>query len=166
MDLIILLSIQILGLSVIKLKNKQCISWDFDYTLYDPNRKKLIGNTFKLFTNMLKCNADVCITTYRTQEEAKEIEKIIPEIQIIATSGESKVTWFRMLDGKVKKHLDDDLMLCLQLLNLPHLKIEPVWIRHHWSKEYYKNVNLPENLKIIDVTEVKEPPYLILPVYN
>lgn len=70
--------------------------------------------------------------------------------QFFATGRESKVELLRGLEGGVKSHYDDHLTLCLELLNT---KIcQPVFIKHHWMPNY----DLPKELKIINITEVKQ----------
>lgn len=125
------------------------ISWDFDDTLYDPYSGQLIGQTYKIFKNQLKSGAKLCITTYRYRDECETIEKLFPNIPIFATGRESKVELLRGLEGGVKSHYDDHLTLCLELLNT---KIcQPIFIKHHWMPNY----DLPKELKIINITEVK-----------
>lgn len=126
------------------------ISWDFDDTLYDPYSGQLIGQTYKIFKNQLKSGAKLCITTYRYRDKCETIEKLFPNIPIFATGRESKVELLRGLEGGVKSHYDDHLTLCLELLNT---KIcQPVFIKHHWMPNY----DLPKELKIINITEVKQ----------
>lgn len=67
------------------------ISWDFDYTLYNPHKENLIGNTYKLFSNMKKTGAELCITTYRYEYELSIVREFFPDIRIFATGRESKV---------------------------------------------------------------------------
>ena len=122
----------------------------YDDTLYDPYSGQLIGQTYKIFKNQLKSGAKLCITTYRYRDECETIEKLFPNIPIFATGRESKVELLRGLEGGVKSHYDDHLTLCLELLNT---KIcQPVFIKHHWMPNY----DLPKELKIINITEVKQ----------
>lgn len=130
------------------------ISWDFDYTLYNPYTEGLIGNTYKIFRNMEKNNANLCITTYRYVNELEEVRKFFPDIEIFATGRESKIVWLTHLKNPVKKHFDDDFELCIDLKK--YTNIEPVWIKHHWN-----NIDPPAGLKFIEVTEVKKPSWIM-----
>lgn len=130
------------------------ISWDFDYTLYNPHKENLIGNTYKLFSNMKKTGAELCITTYRYEYELSIVREFFPDIRIFATGRESKVFWLTHLNTPVTKHFDDDFELCINLKK--YTNIEPVWIKHHWNQ-----IESPEWLQTIVVTEVKKPSWIM-----
>ena len=89
------------------------ISWDFDNTLFNESKGKLIEETYKLYKEQADSGKYIMlITTYRSRKYCKIIRKLLPEAKILATAGYRKSI---MLKSKyvccgynVLKHYDDD----------------------------------------------------------
>lgn len=94
-------------------KHKPVISWDFDNTLFNECKGKLIEGAYKLYKEQADSGKyTMLITTYRSRRWCRIIKKLLPEAKILATGGYKKSI---MLKGKylmkgynVIKHYDDD----------------------------------------------------------
>lgn len=109
---------------------KKIVSWDFDWTLFDVEKKCLIPNTYKIFKDMKdKGEFMPIITTYRHKSEIGEIEKYLgKDIPIFATNRESKVEFLLSMpmSERIISHFDDDYATCQEFLKYSHIK--PVYI--------------------------------------
>lgn len=110
--------------------NKSIISWDFDWTLYDPEKNCLIPQTYKIWKDIQeKGEYNQIITTYRSRRDLKDIERLLGRNTfIIATNGEDKVGTLLSypIGQRVITHFDDDYSVCCDCLK--YSKIKPVYI--------------------------------------
>lgn len=117
---------------------KPYTSFDFDYTLYNPETKETIQETSKIFHKLIEDDENVCITTLRGTNETEIIRELFPEVQVFATNGFDKVFCLRKyIPFPIKTHYDDDLNVCLALLST---SIKPIWVRGKWLVEKMKEV--------------------------
>ena len=114
------------------------ISFDFDWTLYDPEKDKLIYETAELVKKLIADKANVCITTLRGENETEKIKEFFPDIQIFPTNGFNKVLCLRKyIPVPIAQHYDDDLGTCIALLQT---RIKPIWVRNEKLREGIKKL--------------------------
>lgn len=114
------------------------ISFDFDWTLYDPETDKLIYETSELVKKLIADKANVCITTLRGENETDKIKEFFPDIRIFPTNGFNKVLCLRKyIPVPIAQHYDDDLGTCIALLQT---RIKPIWVRNEKLREGIKKL--------------------------
>lgn len=107
---------------------KPYISFDFDWTLYNPEKDTIIKEMKDIMDDYIKEGYGVCITTLRGENETGRIKELFPNIEIYPTNGFNKsIALKKYVPVPVLKHYDDDLNICISLKQWT--KIKPVWVR-------------------------------------
>ena len=118
------------------------ISFDFDWTLYDPEKDQPIYETSALVKKLVADKANVCITTLRGENEIGRIKELFQDIPIFATNGLNKVFCLRKyIPVPIAHHYDDDLGTCIALLET---NIKPIWVRNEKLREGIKKLKIFE----------------------
>lgn len=119
---------------------KNVISWDWDWTLYNPHKKSIIQKTFDMFSEQRK-RMDVVITTYRSKDDINEIfDYLGDDIEVFCCGDVDKALYLKYnMPYNVITHYDDDASVCLRLFR--NTSIIPVWVRPNKFIEDLKRMN-------------------------
>lgn len=127
-----------------KKRTKAYISFDFDWTLYNPETDSIIKETKDIMDKYIKSGYNICITTLRAENDIKRIKELFPEITTYPTGGFNKtVALKKYIPVPILKHYDDDLNTCISLKRWT--RIVPVWVR---NKKMLEEMNDIEHIDL------------------
>lgn len=127
-----------------KSTTKPYISFDFDWTLYDPTKDGIIEEMKEIMEDYIEDGYGVCICTLRGENETARIRELFPDIEIYPTNGFNKaIALKKYIPVPIIKHYDDDLNICIALRTWTSIK--PVWVR---AKRLIKEMDKLETMDI------------------